>query len=180
MLQHIKAMFSMFLSENGDDLPEVSGGSTRLIKFWTQSVVSCFCCYLNAGIQRRTLLTAPIDRSESINGLEIRLYFLFISSFMCVTLGQETFHTLSQDLNSSFLGASFLLRRRKVKVVEFLRHPKSEVCHFSSVVWNSQTTPLRSQGALEKECSDMAGTPSGSSLCVKGEAISGEQAPSLS
>lgn len=33
MLQHIKATFSMFLSENGDDLPEVSEGSTRLIKF---------------------------------------------------------------------------------------------------------------------------------------------------
>ena len=148
MLQHTKAMFSMFLSENGDDLPEVSEGSTRLIKFWTQSVVSCFCCYLNAGIQRRTLLTAPIDRSESIKGLEIRLYVLFINSFMCVTLGQETFHTLSRDLNSSFLGAPFLLRRRKV--VEFLRHPKSEICHFFSVVWNSQTTPLRSQGGAWK------------------------------
>lgn len=33
MLQHTKAMFSLFLSEDGDDLPEVSEVSTRLIKF---------------------------------------------------------------------------------------------------------------------------------------------------
>lgn len=46
-----------------------------------------------------------------------------------------------------------------MRVVEFLRHPKSEICHFSSVVWNSQMTPLRSQGALGKEGSDMGGTP---------------------
>lgn len=46
-----------------------------------------------------------------------------------------------------------------MKVVEFLRHPKSEISLTSSVVWNSQMTPLRSQGALGKKGSDMAGTP---------------------
>lgn len=43
-----------------------------------------------------------------------------------------------------------------MKVVEFLHHPKSEICHFSSVVWNSQMAPLRRQGVLGKEGSDMA------------------------
>lgn len=46
-----------------------------------------------------------------------------------------------------------------MRVVEILPHPKSEICHFSSVVWNSQMTPLRSRGALGKEGRDMAAMP---------------------
>lgn len=61
----------------------------------------------------RTLLTLPIDRSENIKGLEIRFYFLFINSFRCMALGQKTFHTMSRNLNSSFLGGSFLTEEEK-------------------------------------------------------------------
>lgn len=67
-----------------------------------------------------------------------------------------------------------------MSVVEILPHPKSEICHFPSVVWNSQMTPLRSRGHLERRVEIWQPRRSGSSVCVKGEAISGEQALSLS